>query len=73
VTIPRRVNKAFTNPHAFNRSIPCGNSFDEVVANLHLVPDQYQYSLTLKEWVRRNKDDRYVPMEVLKAFGFSVE
>ena len=73
MTVPRRVNKAFTNPHAFNRRIPSGNSFDEVVANLHLLPDQYQYSLTLREWVRRNKDDRYVPMEVLKAFGFSVE
>lgn len=73
MTIPRRVNKAFTNPLAFKKSIPAGNSFDEVVAGLHLSPDQYRYSLALQEWVRRNKGDKYVPTEVLKTFGFEAE
>jgi hypothetical protein len=73
VTIPRRVNKAFTNPYAFKRSIPASNSFDEVVANLRLSPDQYCYSIALREWVNHNKDEKYVPVEVLEAFGFVVE
>ena len=30
-------------------------------------------SSELREWVRLNKDDRYVPTEVLKEFGFRVE
>jgi len=73
VTIPRRVNKTFTNPLAFKRSIPSGNSFDEVVAHLHLSPDQYRYSVALEQWVRRNKNDKYVPTDVLKTFGFEAE
>jgi hypothetical protein len=73
VTIPRRVNKTFTNPLAFKRSVPAGNSFDEVVADLQLSPDQYRYSLALQEWVRRNKNEKYVPTEVLKTFGFDAE
>ena len=73
MTIPRRVNKTFTNPLAFKRSVPAGNSFDEVVADLQLSPDQYRYSLALQEWVRRNKNEKYVPTEVLKTFGFDAE
>ncbi|MBV8050241.1 MAG: hypothetical protein JOZ80_03580 [Acidobacteriaceae bacterium] len=73
MTFPRRVNKAFTNPHAFKPSIPSGNSFDQVVAHLRLSPDQYCNSAVLREWVRHNKDEKYVPVEVLKAFGFVVD
>jgi hypothetical protein len=69
----RRVNRLFTNPYACNRTIPCGNSFDEVVAYLHLSPHQYRDSRELKEWVRQNKNQRYVPTEVLNAFGFDVD
>jgi hypothetical protein len=73
MTFPRRVNKAFTNPLAFKKSLPSSNSFDEVVAGLQLSPEQYQYSLALREWVRRNKGDKYVPTEVLSTFGFEVD
>jgi hypothetical protein len=69
----RPRNRLFTNPYAFNRTIPSTNSFDEVVTHLHLSPHQYRDSPELKEWVRRNKDQRYVPTEVLNAFGFNVE
>jgi len=73
MTIPRRTNGAFTNPLAFNRSFPSRNSFDQVVTTLHLRPEQYPYSLALREWVARNKGEKYVPTEVLKAFGFDAE
>ena len=46
-------------------------SFERVVQALGLTPDEYLFSLPLKEWVRMNKDEKYVPTELLKAWGFS--
>jgi hypothetical protein len=69
----RSVNRLFTNPDAFNRVSPSSNSFDAIVSALRLSPQQYQDSPELKEWVRRNKDQRYVPTELLNAFGFDVD
>ena len=59
----------------------CGNedlmneatSFDHVVAILGIGPEQYRDSAALKEWVRQNKDEKYVPPDLLKHWGFSVE
>jgi hypothetical protein len=45
-------------------------SFDHIVAILGLGPDQYKDSLPLKEWVRQNKDEKYVPTDLLKHWGF---
>lgn len=45
-------------------------SFDHVVAVLGLGPEEYKSSVRLKEWVRKNKDDKYVPPELLKHWGF---
>ena len=66
-------NRDFTNPGAHNRVIASVSSFDQMVETLHLSPQQYQGSLELKEWVRRNKRQKYVPTEVLNAFGFEVD
>ena len=46
------------------------SAFEKVVESLRLSPDQYQSSLPLREWVRKNKDQKYVPQELLEAFGF---
>ena len=46
-------------------------SFDRVVAILGIDPDQYKNSVPLKEWVRRNKDEKYVPSDLLKHWGFT--
>jgi hypothetical protein len=63
----------FTNPGAHKQVIPSVSSFDQIVETLSLVPHQYEGSPELKEWVRRNKNQRYVPTEVLDAFGFDVD
>jgi len=60
----------FTNPGAHKQVIPSASSFDQVVETLNLSPQQYQGSPELKEWVRRNRNQRYVPTEVLSVFGF---
>jgi hypothetical protein len=46
-------------------------SFDHIVAILGIGPNQYKDSLHLKEWVRQNKDEKYVPLDLLKHWGFS--
>jgi hypothetical protein len=46
-------------------------SFEHVVNALRLSPEEYERSIPLKEWVRLNKDDKYVPSELLKAWGFA--
>lgn len=49
------------------------SSFEKMVETLGLRPDQYLSSTALKEWVRSNKDDKYVPSDLLKAWGFNVD
>jgi hypothetical protein len=58
---------AATTPPPFS-----GSSFERVVVSLKLSPEQYEGSTELREWVLRNKDHKYVPPELLKAFGFQV-
>jgi hypothetical protein len=45
-------------------------TFDRVVESLGLSPEEYLASSALKEWVRLNKDEKYVPPDLLEAWGF---
>jgi hypothetical protein len=64
---PNSARPGGTSPPPFSES-----SFERVVDSLKLSPEQYQSSIELREWVLRNKDHKYVPPELLKAFGFQV-
>ena len=46
------------------------NSFEEVVRKLRLSPEQYAGSVQLKDWVRKNKNQKYVPLDLLEAWNF---
>jgi hypothetical protein len=65
--IPISNRPGATKAPAFSES-----SFDKVVDSLKLSPEQYRSSPELREWVLRNKDHKYVPPDLLKAFGFQV-
>jgi hypothetical protein len=67
------VNRHFTKPEAIGPIVFPPNSFEQIVTALRISPEEYLGSPKLKEWVRRNKDQRYVPPELLKAFGFQVD
>ena len=67
----RRGNPNFGKPGSVNAALS-ESSFDKVVDLLKLSPEQYQNSPELREWVWRNKDEKYVPSELLKAYGFRV-
>jgi hypothetical protein len=48
-------------------------SFDEIVEKMGLTPEQFKGSAELKEWVRLNWEQKYVPVDLLMAWGFEVE
>jgi hypothetical protein len=64
----KQVNRRFTNPAA-TAPPRVANSFDEIVRELQLLPEEYKSSATLREWIIRNKDQKYVPSELLKHYG----
>ncbi|HVP51385.1 MAG TPA: hypothetical protein VMT05_04700 [Terriglobales bacterium] len=45
-------------------------SFEQIVKKLGLSPEQYEGSALLKDWVRRNMEEKYVPSDLLKVWGF---
>jgi hypothetical protein len=47
-------------------------SFEGIVKKLRLSPADYEGSIQLKEWARKNKDQRYIPDDLLKLWGFEV-
>jgi hypothetical protein len=49
------------------------STFEQLAKSLGLSPDRYETSAELKEWVRRNKDQKYVPPLLLEAWGFVVD
>lgn len=67
----RRGNPNFGKP---NILVPPSSlsAFDKVVQSLSLSPDQYPHSTALRDWVQKNKDQKYVPPAVLKALGLDV-
>jgi len=68
----KRGNQHFTNPAAIELPLASQSSFERVVEELKLSPAEYVTSAPLRDWVSRNKDQKYVPSELLKAFGFEV-
>jgi hypothetical protein len=46
------------------------SSFEQIVEELGLSPEEYQSSRVLKNWARRNMDNKYVPWELLNGWGF---
>ncbi len=48
------------------------STFEHVARRLHLSPEKYANSRELKEWVRKNKDHKYVPLYLLELWGLEV-
>ena len=53
--------------------LQASTTFDQVVLRLGLSPSQYANSAELKDWVRRHKDEKYVPSRLLELWGFDTE
>jgi len=48
-------------------------SFENLVEALGLSRAEYETSATLKDWVSKHKNSKYVPPALLAAWGFTVE
>ena len=66
----KRGNPNWGKPAIYSAAEPQPSSFEQIVRKLRLSPDQYLGSVQLKEWVRKNKDQKYVPSDLLKAWSF---
>ena len=49
------------------------SDFEYVIKNLQLSPEQYVDSVELKDWVCRNMNHKYVPQDLLMAWGLTVK
>jgi hypothetical protein len=47
-------------------------SFEEMVRRLKLSEKEYRSSIPLKEWAQKHKDSKYVPQDLLEAWGIEV-
>lgn len=48
-------------------------SFDEMARRLKLTEKEYKSSVPLKEWAQKHKDSKYVPQDLLEAWGIEVK
>ena len=48
-------------------------SFEEMVGRLKLSEKEYQSSIPLRQWAQKHKDSKYVPQDLLEAWGIEVE
>jgi hypothetical protein len=63
----KSINSVWGKPHVY---VPAGpSSFEEVVKTLGLSPNEYEQSAQLKDWVQKNKDQKYVPPDLLQAWN----
>ena len=76
----RRGNPNWGKPEPIGPVVPTVTSFEQVVKEYKLTPDQYIRSTRLREWARRNKNSKYTwegeeegPEALLEAWGFEIE
>lgn len=69
----RRGNPNWGKPEPIGPVVPTVTSFEVVVKEFKLTPDQYIRSTRLREWARRNKNSKYIPEALLEAWGFEIE
>ena len=69
-----KMSKQRGNPNWFLPPIaysPVVSAFELQTQKLGLSPDEFIGSEALKEWARKNKDHRFVPADLLQAWGFT--
>ena len=69
----KRGNPNWGKPEVNNFPYAGASSFEEVVKKLRLSPTEYEGSMQLQDWARKNKDQKYVPLNLLQAWGVEVK
>jgi hypothetical protein len=65
----RRGNPNWCNPQP-SASLAAPSAFEQAVKTFKLLPEEYLHSAALKDWVRANKHNKFVPEHLLEAWGF---
>ena len=65
----KRGNPNWGKPELHSALLVQPNSFEEVVKKLRLSPTEYESSIQLKEWVRKNKDQKIRTIESAPRMG----
>ena len=66
----KRGNPNWGKPDLDSTARIQANSFEGIVRKLRLSPEQCVNSVQLKDWVRKNNHQKYVPSDLLKAWDF---
>jgi hypothetical protein len=69
----KRGNPSWRKPEGAVAANPAPTSFEEIVKKLRLRRVDYLCSQQLKDWVKKNKDRKYVPLDLLEAWNFEAE
>jgi hypothetical protein len=70
----RRGNPNWGKPEPLGPAVtPTVTGFAQIVREFNLQPDQYMTSTRLREWARQNKNSKFVPEPLLKAWGVEVK
>jgi len=69
----RRGNPNWGKTQTLSSAVITPTSFELIVNELKLAPDQYLRSPRLREWASSNKNSKYIPETLLEAWGFEVD
>jgi len=65
----KRGNPNWGNPELHSTLLVHPNSFEEVVKKLRLSPVEYESSIQLQDWARKNKDQKYGAIDSAPSMG----
>jgi hypothetical protein len=66
----RYVTQSWGNAGIVPVKRACASSFEAIAQSLGLSPREYEGSPELREWARINRERKYVPANLLMAWGF---
>ena len=66
-------NPNWGKPEQSGALLPTATEFEQAVRKFELKPDEYVNSVSLREWVERNRHSKYIPESLLKAWGLDVQ
>jgi hypothetical protein len=58
---------------SYGNSPITNTSFEAMVKQLKLSEKEYRNSIPLKEWAQKHKDSKYVPQDLLEAWGIEAK
>lgn len=66
---PSNPNWGWGTPEPNGAVTPPMAEFQQVASEFNLQPDEYIGSTELRDWASRNKDSKFIPETLLKAWG----